>query len=58
MFDLQLISRMKKEKGGKERNQLCTPVCGTFGFDTAKNFQKKSTFSLGEIIQLYFEIWL
>ena len=26
MFDLQLISRMKKEDGGKERDQLCTPV--------------------------------
>ena len=26
MFDLELISGMKKEEGVKERNQLCTPV--------------------------------
>ena len=26
MFDLELISGMKKEEGGKGRNQSCTPV--------------------------------
>ena len=26
MFDLQFISRMKKEDGGKERDQLGTPM--------------------------------
>ena len=48
MFDLQLISRMKKEEGGKERNQMCNPLSDSTKLAYKYLFPIKLSVSLAE----------